>query len=134
MLSDLAAGILRVQVCTRWQSRRISARGRDWDSGNGRLSAVFAAWVCVSMAQLANGPAASRTVTYDHDCDFNCEDDEDGWSVVGGDRQCAVWADRAKSADGAGSMGGGRYEVLVCEDKPDDDGFFECDCDNADLR
>ena len=25
------------------------------DSGNGRLSAVFAAWVCVSMAQLANG-------------------------------------------------------------------------------
>ena len=55
VLSDLAAGILRVQVCTRWQSRRISARGRDWDSGNGRLSAVFAAWGCVSMAQLANG-------------------------------------------------------------------------------
>ena len=77
---------------------------------------------------------ASRTVAYDHDCDFKYEDDADGWSVVGGDRQCAVWADRAKPVDRAGAMGGGRYELLVCEDKPGDDGFFECDCDNADFR
>ena len=75
-------------------------------------------------------------MAYDHDCDSNYEDDEDGWSVVGGDSQlqCAVWADRAKPVDRAGAMGGGRYELLVCEDKPDDDGFFECDCDNADFR
>jgi hypothetical protein len=75
----------------------------------------------------------SRTVAYDHDCDSNYEDDEDGWSVVGGDSQCAVWADRAKPVDRAGAMGGGRYELLVCEDEPDD-GFFECDCDNAEFR
>ena len=29
--SDLVAGILRVRVCTRWQSRGISARGKDFD-------------------------------------------------------------------------------------------------------
>ena len=80
----------------------------------------------------------SRTVAYDHGCDSNYEDDEDGWLVVGGDRQCAVWADRAKSADKAGVMGGGRYELLVGAemqiDEQDDDGFLECDCDNADFR
>ena len=77
-------------------------------------------------------------MAYDHGCDSNYEDDEDGWSVVGGDRQCAVWADRAKSADKAGAMGGGRYELLVGAemqiDEQDDDGFLECDCDNADFR
>ena len=63
-------------------------------------------------------------MAYDHDCDSNYEDDEDRWSVVGGDSQCAVWADKAKPVDRAGAMGGGRYKFLVCEDKPDDGGFF----------
>ena len=77
----------------------------------------------------------SRTVARDYDSNY--EDDEDGWSVVGGKRHCAVRADRAELADGAGAMDGGRFELLVGAemqtDEPDD-GFFECDCDNAGFR
>ena len=40
----------------------------------------------------------SRTVAHGYDYDPN-EGDGGGWSVVGGDRYCAFWVDRAKLAD-----------------------------------
>ena len=47
------------------------------------------------------------------------------------------WVDGSELPDRADEIDGGRFELLVCPevpDEPDDDGFFECDCDNADFR
>ena len=55
MRSDSVAGMLRVWLYTRSQSRSINGRDENWGSGNGRLSAVFAASVHADMVQIVSG-------------------------------------------------------------------------------
>jgi hypothetical protein len=73
---------------------------------------------------------ASRTVAYDS----NYEDEEDGWSVVGGDRCSRI---RAHAMLSDGQPWGGRFAVLLDTDEGlqrGDETFFDCACDNADFR
>ena len=69
-----------------------------------------------------------RTVAYDS----SYEDDQDGWLVVRGD-ECCDWTDRTGRTDRVDEVDGGRFELLAVSEVPDD-GFFECDCDNADFK
>ena len=71
---------------------------------------------------------STRSVAYDS----SYEDDQDGWSVVGGDG-CCDWTDRTGRTDRVDEVDGGRFELLAVSEVPDD-GFFECDCDNAELQ
>ena len=106
--SDLVAGILRVQVCTRWQSRRISARGKGWDSGNGRLSAGFAALVSADMAQRACEQRELWCIVVAYDSGY--DDDEDGWSVVGEVGRFGLQTEQTGLGYG---LDGGRFAVLA---------------------
>ena len=57
------------------------------------------------------------------------------WSEAMG--AVGFWVDGSELPDRADEIDGGRFELLVCPevpDEPDDDGPFGCDCDNADFR
>ena len=104
----------------KWTRQRL--RQREWEAECGFCS----------VGLCKHGSAcerSTRAVAYDS----SYEDDQDGWSVVGGDG-CCDWADRAGRTDTTDEMDGGRFELLADSEVPDADGFFECDCDNADFR